>query len=271
MINALKLGTTRSSKINAGDPVVATILTPSKSAHKPRNVPPFPVEFSDIERGIFNKIYESGYTMVGPERFYHSLLGCKYVIEHDIPGDWLECGVWRGGMSIAAKLMFEAYGVNKQVYLFDTFAGMTEPTDNDFSPHAKTPTRDTFDRMQRDGFSTWCYASLDDVKANFERTVSDMNGVHFVKGDVLKTLEQKSNYPKSIAILRLDTDWYESTKKELEVLYPLLSDKGVLLIDDYGYWDGARKAVEEYFANSQYPRPFLLYSDHTGRTGLKIQ
>lgn len=86
--------------------------------------------------------------------------------------------------------------------------------------------------------------------------------VILIEGDVLETLVKTQNIPGKISVLRLDTDWYESTKKELEVLYPKLAVGGVLMIDDYGYWGGAKKAVDEYFADI--PRPFLQYTDSAG-------
>ena len=85
------------------------------------------------------------------------------------------------------------------------------------------------------------------------------------KGDVLSTLAVPDNLPLKIAVLRLDTDWYESTRMELETLYPRLSVDGVIMIDDYGHWTGARRAVDEYFARGQ--RPLLQYTDATGRAG----
>jgi predicted O-methyltransferase YrrM len=91
--------------------------------------------------------------------------------------------------------------------------------------------------------------------------------VRFVEGDVVQSLKIESNLPESISVLRLDTDWYESTRAELEVLYPRLSPGGVLIIDDYGHWGGAKKAVDEYFRGR--PKPLLQYTDYTGRMGVK--
>ena len=75
------------------------------------------------------------------------------------------------------------------------------------------------------------------------------NNLVFVKGKVEQTLEDEKNIPKKISLLRLDTDFYESTKKEMEILYPRLQNKGVLIIDDYGHWKGSKKAVDDYFKN----------------------
>ena len=74
--------------------------------------------------------------------------------------------------------------------------------------------------------------------------------------------------PTAVALLRLDTDWYLSTKHEMEHLYPRLSAGGVLIVDDYGHWDGARQAVEEYFLTHG-DKPLLARTDYTGRLAVK--
>ncbi len=111
---------------------------------------------------------------------------------------------------------------------------------------------------------------MENVKNNCEKSNLDIKSFHFIKGDVCETLKDTKNIPKEIAILRLDTDWYESTKVELEVLYPKLSHKGVLIIDDYGHWEGARKAVDEYFSSASY-KPLFNVTDYTGRSAIKIE
>jgi O-methyltransferase len=77
-----------------------------------------------------------------------------------------------------------------------------------------------------------------------------------------------ASVPEQIALLRLDTDWYESTKCELEILFPRLVKGGVIIIDDYGCWQGARKAVDEYF-NKNNIAILLNRMDDTGRIGIK--
>ena len=98
----------------------------------------------------------------------------------------------------------------------------------------------------------------------------DINSFKFIKGDVCETLKTNKNIPAEISVLRLDTDWYESTKAELEILYPRLSDRGVLIIDDYGHWEGAKKAVDEYFSSQEY-KPLFNVIDRTGRSAIKIE
>ena len=115
--------------------------------------------------------------------------------------------------------------------------------------------------------TVWAVAGLDDVRANMLATGYPQELVHYVKGPVESTIPGSAPHGP-IALLRLDTDWYESTKHELVHLFPLLSEGGVLIIDDYGHWHGARQAVDEYFAGDC--RPFYLHRiDYTGRLLVK--
>jgi hypothetical protein len=222
-----------------------------------------PVEFSEADRAIFNYIWSHRLTMVTRERLIATIMACKYALMLD--GDFVECGVWRGGNALAAKMIFEHYRSDKTVWLFDTFSGMTQPTELDRTAKGE-PALDKFETSQRGDHNDWCYASLEDVDANFREAGVDLTNVCFIKGDVLETLKDK--LPERISVLRLDTDWYESTKAELKALYPRLVIGGVLLIDDYGHWAGARRAVEEYFETVD--RPLLHYTDQTGRAGVKV-
>ena len=206
-----------------------------------------PVEFEKRDIKIFDYVINNQLTMVSAERLIATIQACKYVILNEIPGDFVECGVWRGGNSIAAKLIFEAYGSNKKVILMDTFAGMTEPTEWDESTRHKTPAKKRFQEEQKESHNAWCYASLEEVKGNFTKAGAGPIGVEYIVGDITETLRTTKGLPSEISVLRLDTDWYESTRSEVEVLYPLLTSGGVLIVDDYGHWNGARKAIEEYF------------------------
>ena len=229
-----------------------------------------PVEFSETEAEIYRFVTDNKLTMVTPEGIVATLKACKHAVLAEVPGDFVECGVWRGGNAIAAKMLFEAYGSDKKLWLFDTFTGMSEPTDVDRARFTGEVASETFEEQQRDGYNAWCYASLEDVQRNFQRAGLDLDGVRFVKGDVSETLQDEGNLPEAISVLRLDTDWYESTKSELERLYPRLSHGGSLLIDDFGYWEGARKAVEEYVdALPARERPLLHCADSSGRMGVK--
>lgn len=228
----------------------------------------FPVELSQEQSDFLKDIIDSGLTMSWYERLFSTALACKYVVENSIQGDFVECGVWRGGNAILAAGMFKMLGVERKVVLFDTFEGMTQPTDTDIQEKSGKSALAEFNEKQRNGYNDWCFASLDDVKANFMKYGLLDDNVVFVKGDVLDSLSVMQNLPEKVSILRLDTDWYESTKKELETLYPNLSEDGVLIIDDYGAWKGARKATDEYFEGMNH-RPLFNYIDHTGRIGIK--
>jgi len=228
-----------------------------------------PVELTPEECDIIRHVFSHKLTLVSPERLWTTLMACKHAIEHKIEGDFVECGVWRGGNAMVAAEMFKLYGVSKKIWLFDTYKGMTAPTDVDVSIADGLAARNKYVSKKRGTHNEWCYASLDDVKNNFDQRDLLSENVVFVEGDVCQTLKDRRHVPTNICVLRLDTDWYESTKVELEVLYPRLTVGGSLIIDDYGHWSGAKKATDEYFAIHG-NRPFLQYTDYTGRISVKV-
>lgn len=226
----------------------------------------FPVEIDDSDKALFQYVRDRHLSTSTDERLFATLMACRHVVERNIPGDFVECGVWRGGNSITAAHVFRNLGAERDVWLFDTFAGMTPPTAVDINYRGEVAAV-KFDETRRANGSDWCYAPLEEVQANFAGRGLLGPRVKFVKGDVVQTLARTAELPQTIAVLRLDTDWYESTLMELETLYPLLSRGGILIVDDYGHWGGARKAVDEYF--SRHDRPFLQYIDQTARIGVK--
>jgi O-methyltransferase len=206
------------------------------------------------------------YTMTTPPRQWSMLSAVTYIVRARVPGAIVECGVWRGGMMMLAALTLLAEGdTQRELILFDTFAGMTEPADID--RYEDLPAKEVWkQRTGSDDISEWCRASLGDVQRNMATTAYPETRIRYVEGRVETTLKERANLPDSIALLRLDTDWYESSRLELEVLYPRLSPNGVLLIDDYGHWEGVRRATDEYFAN----RPALLTAvDYASRVVVK--
>lgn len=227
-----------------------------------------PVEWTDKERELYAYVKDRKLSITYDRGLITTIDACRYVAQGDIAGDFVECGVWRGGNAILAAAMFKAYGVRKRIYLFDTFGGMTAPTDEDRNAATGERAQSEYDAGVRETHNEMCYASLADVRENFEQAGLLSDDVVFVEGDVIETLARADLLPSCIAILRLDTDWYASTKAELEALYPRVSDGGVLIVDDYGYWTGARKATDEYFA-ALGKRPFLQYVDFTARAGVK--
>lgn len=156
-----------------------------------------------------------------------------------IAGDVVECGVWRGGHIILARLL----SPGRRCWLFDTFEGMTAPGPFDLKRSGQKPP------PSKALSKKWTAASLQEVAGNLKRhNLYDDSKLHFVVGDVCTTLQDADNLPDQIALLRLDTDWHDSTKIELETLWPRLVKGGALIIDDYGHWLGARKATQDYFA-----------------------
>jgi O-methyltransferase len=208
------------------------------------------------------------FTMASSERLYAVFQAARHVVKNGIEGDIVECGVWRGGASMVAAMSLLAAGESsRRIWLYDTFAGMTKPTDKDVHRWAGKNAFGTWRRWQKSDHNDWCFAGLDDVRRNLYSTGYPRDHIEFVAGDVANTL--LTGGPQKISLLRLDTDWYDSTRKELEILYPRLSVGGVLLIDDYGVWDGARQAVDEYFEQHNV-RMLLQRTDYTGRMGVKM-
>lgn len=216
---------------------------------------------------IYKKV--KPYTMTSSERVFALCEAVKYIEEKSIEGDIVECGVWKGGsMMAAAETLLRAGNSSRNLYLFDTFEGMSPPTDKDvdIAGVAADSLLERTDKMKDE--SVWCCASLEIVKRAVNSVGYPSDNIHFVKGMVEQTIPL--NAPDKIALLRLDTDWYESTKHEMEHLFPRLAKGGVLIIDDYGHWQGARKAVDEYFEKNNV-KILLNRIDYTGRIAVKIE
>lgn len=210
------------------------------------------------------------YTMTSAERLWSLLNAVRYVTDERLEGDFVECGVWRGGsvMAMARELTTLAV-TDRRIWLYDTFAGMTAPTAEDVERGSGvTASAMLASTDVADGNNVWCVAGRADVESNLRSTGYPMENFTLVEGDVARTLE--TSVPDRISLLRLDTDWYASTKAELEVLYPRLVPGGVCILDDYGHWDGARKAVDEYFS-ARGPRPFMHPIDYSGRVFIKTR
>ena len=222
-------------------------------------------EFRDLPgwvREIMGRV--APYTMTGPRRVASVCAAAEYAVKHEISGAFVECGVWRGGSVMAMLLTLEHLGAEpRDVHLFDTFEGMPEPGEADRDLEGRSAAGRSRTEGGADG---WLRCGTDAVRANLETTGCDLARVHLVEGKVEDTLSEHA--PAEIALLRLDTDWYGSTRRELEVLYPRLNVGGVLIVDDYGHWEGARRAVDEYLAAHEI-RLYLHRVDYTGRTAVK--
>jgi len=195
----------------------------------------------------FMQMYERcrPYTMVDILKCHNLYTATRYVLQHDIPGDLVECGVWRGGCAMLMAMVATARGADRELFLFDTFAGMTRPGEHDIRSNGE-PAAVKWQASEKAHHNEWCFASLDEVQRNMASTGYDPQRLRFVRGPVEETLPDAA--PEKIAVLRLDTDFYESSYHELRHLYPRLAVGGVLILDDYHLWDGQRRAVQQYFA-----------------------
>lgn len=206
------------------------------------------------------------FTMTSVERMTALINAVTYVVENGIEGDITECGVWRGGSMMTIALTLLSLGDrSRTLYLYDTFEGMSDPTKEDKSLNGASAEAQL--KSARRGTGVWCYASIDDVRTNLLSTGYPKEKIHLIQGKVEDTIPM--TLPGNLALLRLDTDWYESTKHELTHLYPLLNPLGILVIDDYGHWQGAKKAVDEYF-QQRGEKIFLHRIDYTGRLLVKM-
>jgi O-methyltransferase len=226
----------------------------------------WPIDFEQIHKRVIEKV--KPYTMTSNERIFGLIEAVKHVAKNKLKGDIVECGVWRGGSMLAiAEVLTEMNDINHELYLYDTFEGMSDPTEHDKDFADKKAEDLLLPDVNKDEDLIWAYSSMEAVKQTMAQTNYPQNKIHFVKGKVEETIP--STLPESICLLRLDTDWYESTKHELTHLFPRLIKGGVLIIDDYGVWKGARKAVDEYFAENNI-RILLIRLDDTGRIAIKL-
>lgn len=216
---------------------------------------------------IANIEFAKNYTMTSEERLVTLSRSIEYLIENNIEGDIVECGVWRGGsMMLVAKKLVELKSINKKLFLFDTFEGMSEPGEDDVAWDKITAEEKLNNSDKYEGANVWCYSTLEEVKQNLSKCGYPNDRICYVKGKVEDTLP----YPEinKISLLRLDTDWYESTKHELQHLFDKLVFGGILIIDDYGHWEGAKKAVDEFIKEKKLTL-FLNRIDYTGRLAIK--
>jgi hypothetical protein len=224
-------------------------------------------EASPEQLQIMNEVRP--FTMTSWERVWAVIQAVAYVHARPIEGDIVECGVWRGGSSMAAaQALLLAGDASRQLWMFDTYAGMNKPTDDDRRLHSDEPALGKWleTSTEQDG-SDWCKASLEDVRGNMKQTGYPAERIRMVAGRVEETLLDPANIPAQIAILRLDTDWYESTRTEMECLFERVAPGGIVIFDDYGHWAGAKRAVDDYLSTQP---PYLMNRiDASGRILVK--
>ena len=224
---------------------------------------------SDMDQE-FQEIYESSrpYTMTSMANMYALYKGIQYVTKNQIHGDFVECGVWKGGSSMVAALTLLAMGDStRRLWLYDTYAGMTEPGEQDIRIIDDMPAYSNWKDLQRKDSNLWNISPLEEVRANIYSTGYPKENIMFVQGKVEDTIPQ--SIPSGIALLRLDTDWYDSTYHELQHLFPILSDAGLVILDDYGWWQGAHQATDKYFSENEV-KIYLSRVDTTSRVAVKV-
>lgn len=222
-----------------------------------RELPPkYPQDFSRFTQRLWDQV--NPYTMTSQPRIVNLEYAVRYIVKHGIAGDFVECGVGDGGSIMAVALILRDQGIaERNLYLFDTFSGMPLPGDDDISVFGKSAKR-KYQNKFVDGASTWHNFPLQRVQENLRRTAYPEKHLFLIQGLVQDTLPITPI--GAVALLRLDTNFYESTKAEMEHLFPKLAAGGILIVDDYYKWLGQRKAVDEYLdANGL--RLFLLRVD----------
>lgn len=227
------------------------------------------VSAPDITDQTFLKIYHlaAPYTATSIHRMYALYTAVQYVVENNIPGDFVEAGVWKGGSTMVIAATLKSMGItDRHIYLYDTFEGMAPATAEDVDIKGRSGTFLLSGEDQAAYDENICYSPLDEVQANMAKTGYPEAYLHYVKGLVEDTIP--GTIQEKIALLRLDTDFYSSTKHELLHMYPLLERRGILIIDDYGHWEGARKAVDEYFKQHDI-KTYMARIDYTGRLLVK--
>jgi hypothetical protein len=179
----------------------------------------------------------------------------RYILYNNIEGVIVECGVESGNFEHIWINELLKNRTTRDIYLYDTFNGLVEPTEYDYTckdakiyQMNKDEVYNTWkSNIINETTNGWCYTPLEKVKNRLNSTGYPANKLHYVVGDVMETLKDKTNIPEKIAILRLDTDWYESSKYELEQMYDNVVTGGVIIFDDYYHWDGQRRATDDFF------------------------
>jgi O-methyltransferase len=227
----------------------------------PTSMPP------DMEKQFQVIYYEcKDFTMTSIERMYALYKATQYIVDNKVPGDIVECGVWKGGSSMLCALTMKTMGeMQRKIYLYDTYSGMSQPTQKDVS-YIGNRALDRWIKAEKNGIYDWDVATLEEVQKNMFSTGYTKENLLFIQGKVEDTIP--AIVPENIALLHLDTDWYESTYHELNHLFPRLSSGGVIVIDDYGHWKGAQEAVDKFLQENNV-KILLNRIDYTGRIGIK--
>jgi hypothetical protein len=228
----------------------------------------WPIETKEIDKINFELV--KPYTGISKNRAFALIQAIRYIIDNKIQGDFVEFGVAKGGSAMLMALTLKSLGVeDRDIYLYDLFGERPKYSEWDVEIQSGKSVRDFYDLVDqgdKEATKNWEFYNAKEVLGNLRSTGYNMNRIHFIEGDVCDTLNAFSH--KKVALMRLDTDFYDSTKHELHTLYPKLVDRGVVIIDDYGHWHGARKATEEFLISLPI-KPLLFYIDNTARQFIK--
>lgn len=204
------------------------------------------------------------------ESLYTTYKATEYIVRNAIPGDFVECGVYKGRhISVMALSLLRMGESARDIYLYDTFAGMPRPGALDTRAGGRASSEQLLDKWKKEfggAAGVRRQAPLEQVRRAIIATGYPKERFQFVVGDVHETIP--NDHHDQIALLRLDTDWYESTRHELENLYDRVAPGGVVIIDDYASFDGARKAVDEFFDGRSFA-PFLFRTGRSERALIK--
>jgi len=188
-----------------------------------------------------------------------------YILKNNIEGAIIECGVDGGNFEHVWINELMKHNMVRDIYLYDTFEGLVKPSEYDYTcdnatlySMNKDEVLQMWSRQQiNETTNGWCYTPLETVQKRLRSTGYSEDKLHYVVGNVMDTLKDTSTIPEKIAVLRLDTDWYESSKYELEQMYDRVVQGGVIIFDDYYHWDGQRRATDDFFKSKHITYDFV--------------
>lgn len=208
----------------------------------------------------------TNYSLASRLNLFSTVSSIKHIQRNQLNGHFVECGVYKGGNVLLMAMMNEKLNLKRDVYAFDTYEGMPLPEEKDERFNG-VKAKEIFEIQKKLG-QKWMKSSLENTKKNISKHVKSIDLIKFIKGNVSQTLDNKSNIPDQISLLRIDTDLYDSTKKSLNILYPKVVINGLIIIDDYGHWKGCREAVDEYLINKNY---YMSIIDASCRLIIKLK
>lgn len=215
--------------------------------------------FDFAKISLFIKTYP--YTMVGYQRLSNVYELSNLIEKNKTAGAFVECGVWKGGCAAVMAYVAQKFGSGRKTWLLDSFEGLPEPTAEDgkiAKDYAMNKVEGNLKTINK------CVGTIKDAEdILFKILKLDKKNIEISKGWFQDTLPKDKEKMGKIALLRLDGDWYESTKCCLENLYENVIIGGYIVLDDYGHWEGARRALDEFFAEKKI-KPDLIKIDYTG-------